>query len=224
MINTAGKLLISAFIVIMIGLALIQVVADDVELVKTSSYTSPNESVTLTVITSDIINETVTLSSVGASTGTLANNWLTVFTGLRNLTSENITSFCNVTLSSGAIECNATGDTTAYADYTYNDYSTGALANDELISFDACRNSTMTDIDIGVWCNVTLTSGAVKVEYDNFTDDLAYIDYVYESDTGYIRGSTSKTLITLVILFFAIGILAVGIGFAWKAFKDSDVM
>ena len=121
MINTAGKLLISAFIVIMIGLALIQVVADDVELVKTSSYTSPNESVTLTVITSDIINETVTLSSVGASTGTLANNWLTVFTGLRNLTSENITSFCNVTLSSGAIECNATGDTTAYADYTYND-------------------------------------------------------------------------------------------------------
>ena len=149
MINDRLSLLISAFIVIILGVVLIVPIGDDVELVKTASYSRENE--------------TVTLSSVGASTGTLEKDALLSFDALRNETSETLTSFCNVTLSTGALKCNATGSTISYA------------------------------------------------------------DYVYESDTPYVRGATTKTLITLVILFFAIAILAVGLGFVVKAFKDAGV-
>ena len=150
MISTQMKLLMSAFIVIILGVVLIQSIGDDVELVKVGSRTTTNES---------------------------------------------------VAISSGA----------------------GTLANDELHSFDACRNSTMITIISGVECNVTLATGTVVVNPINFTDNLAYIDYKYEPDT-YVHSSAARTILTLVILFFVIGILTVGIGFAWKALKDSGVL
>lgn len=223
MINTQGKiltLLFSAFIVILLGVVLIQPIADDIETVKASSYDIINESVTLSVTTRDIANETHTLV---ANETTLSNNYLTALTGLRNITSEDITGYCNITLITGALKCNETFDATIYADYTYNDFSTGTLAHDELASFDACRNSTMTAILAGTNCNVTLINGAVKVTYDNFTDDLAYIDYKYDTDT-YVRSGAARTLLTLIILLFAIAILTVGVGFAIAAFKQSGVM
>ena len=144
------NLLISAFIVIILGVVLIGPIGDDVELVKTSSY--------------DAANETVTLSAAHtASTGTLTNDKLISLSALRNETSDNIIGHCNITLVTGGLKCNATNSTTAYA------------------------------------------------------------DYIWESNTPYIRGATTKTLITLVILFFAIAILAIGLGFAVKAFKDAGV-
>ncbi len=140
------NLLISAFIVIILGVVLIVPIGDDVELVKTASFTVINES-----------------------------------TGL-----------------------------------------TGTLNNDELITFDACRNSTMDAILIGTHCNVTLANGVVSANALNFSNSLVFIDYKYTPDT-YVRSSTARTLITLVILFFAIAILAVGLGFVVKSFKDAGV-
>jgi len=78
--------------------------------------TSTQQGQTITSIN----NETVTLSSVNASTGKLANDDLTAIPTLRNETSESLYSeFCNVTLSTGDLSCNATGSLTCYADYTY---------------------------------------------------------------------------------------------------------
>ena len=139
------NLLISAFIVIILGVVLIVPIADDVELVKTATRSIVNES-----------------------------------TGL-----------------------------------------TGTLNNDELLTFDACRNSSMNAILIDTNCNVTLTTGVVSANAANFSDSLVFIDYTYTPDT-YVRDSTARTLITLVILFFAIAILAVGLGFVMKSFKDVE--
>ena len=141
------NLLISAFIVVILGVVLIVPIGDDVELVKTASFSPTNESIGLT----------------------------------------------------------------------------GTLDNDELISFDACRNSTMDTIVIDIYCNVTVPGGVVVANSDNFTDGLVFIDYTYTPDT-YVRSGTARTLITLVILFFAIAILAVGLGFVMKAFKDGGIM
>lgn len=145
MINDRLSLLISAFIVIILGVVLIVPIGNDVELVKIASFAVLNES-----------------------------------TGL-----------------------------------------TGTLNNDELITFDACRNSSMTAVT-GIFCNVTLTSGVVSANSANFSDSIVFIDYTYTPDT-YVRSSTARTLITLVILFFAIAILAVGIGYVKKSFEDSGM-
>ena len=145
------KLLFSAFIVIIVGVVLLGTIGDSTELVKTSSYS--------------VLNESVTISS-----------------GL------------------------------------------GTLANDELISFDACRNSSMISIPTtGNYCNVTLTSGAVSVNPANFTDNLAFIGYTYEPDT-YVHSSAARTILTLTILFFALFILAIGVGYAWKSLKEGGVI
>ncbi len=222
--NNQTKLLFTAFVAIIIGVVLIGAIGDEVSVVSLASATISNESVSLAVTTATIENETITLTQLGdRSTGTLSNNFLTSLTALRNITSENVLGFCNITLVTGELECNATNSTTAFADYTFNHFSTGLLANDELISLDACRNSTMTAVTVDTVCNVTLATGAIKIAYDNFTDDLAFIDYKFTPDT-FVRGQTSRTLLNITILLFAIAIIAIGIGFAIMSFKVSGVM
>lgn len=218
--NNIGKLLITAFIVIILGLALIQPLADDVESVKISSINVSNESVSLSVTTTTITNESNTLE--GNATN-LTFDYVSSITELRNFSSEIITGFCNVTLVTGRLVCNGTGNQTIFADYVFNDYSIGTLANDELNSLDVCRNSSMDTISVNNDCNVTLTTGIIRVNYANFTDGSAFINYRYVPD-NYVRSAAARTLLTLTILFFAIGIITVGIMFAWKALKDSDVL
>ena len=149
MIDTQGKLLLSSFMAILIGIVLIQPIGDDIELLKVSSRTITNES---------------------------------------------------IAISSGA----------------------GTLANDEGISFDACRN-TSDIMTANTLCNVTLATGIVAVDPTNFSDGLAFIDYKYEPDT-YVHSSAARVIVTQTRLFFAIAILLVGIGFAIAAFKQSGVM
>ncbi|KKN26857.1 hypothetical protein LCGC14_0870620 [marine sediment metagenome] len=97
------KLLIMGFVTIIIGLVLIQVIADDVERVK--------------IATIPIVNE----SLASGTTITLANDELTIFSGLRNLTTQNIViTQCNSTLATGVLVCNSTKlESTVNADYTY---------------------------------------------------------------------------------------------------------
>lgn len=99
----------------------------------------------------------------------------------------------------------------------------GTLANDEGLTFTACRNSTMDAIVVSTNCNVTLATGEVLVEPHNFSDNLAYIDYTYEPDT-YVHSSTARTLLVNTRLFFAMAVMVVGIGFAIAGFKQSGIM
>ncbi len=223
MINTQMKLLMSAFIAILIGVVLLQPMADDIEGVKASSYSIGNESVSLTVNTNTFLNESNTLV---ANVTTLAQNYVTVLTAIRNESADNMLGFCNFTTlntKTATLKCNETGSATIYVEYTYNSYVTGKLAHDEIVSLDGCRNATMTAVTTNTYCNVTLASGDVRGEYDNFTTGSAYIDYSYDTDQ-YVRSSAARTLITITILFFAIAILLIGVGFAIAAFKDSGVM
>lgn len=220
MINTQGKLLITAFVAILIGVVLIQSIADDVELVKTSSYTALNESLLLTVNTITISNESATM--VAENTTTLANTFLFNLTALRNESSQDYISYCNVTLSTGVLVCNDTGGAVIYADYIYYSDSTGTLAFNDLISYDANRNSSMIS-KIGD-CNITLSTGGLVCNKTAFGDNTTYSDYTYEPDTPYLRSSTPGTLLTITIIFFVIGILTVGIGYAVKSFKEGGIM
>ena len=99
----------------------------------------------------------------------------------------------------------------------------GYLKYDELTAAaTACRNSTMNAILLGTHCNVSQTSGLVTVG-SNFSTNLAYIDYTYEPD-DYVSSATTRTLNRLVIMFFALGILSVGIGLVYKGLKDNNIL
>jgi len=235
MINTQGKLLIAAFMTILIGVVLIQPIADEIEDVSTGSRNIYNESVSLTITTTDVINESVTFSiyTHGANisiNATLVHNYVTALTNLKNESSAGVDGVslmgeCNITLNAGDagfLSCNATNSTGAYANYTFRDVSTGTLTYDELSAFNTCRNSTQYTIS-GTDCNVTLTNGNVRVTYDNFTDDTAYINYSYIPD-NYVRGATSRTMLSTTRLLFAIFVMTLAAGFAYAAFKQSGAM
>ncbi|KKK96905.1 hypothetical protein LCGC14_2658080 [marine sediment metagenome] len=70
-----------------------------------------------------------------------------------------------------------------------------------------CYNTTnMEEIVVGTHCNATLSSGDIKVEYDNFTTSNAQLNYTYEPDT-YVQSATARSLLSLTILFFALAVL-----------------
>lgn len=79
-------------------------------------------------------NETLTFTA--ENTEITDNDDLISVTGLRNITSEDITSFCNITLKTGIIQCNETESNTGYIDYNYypDNYIKGNSASRILMS------------------------------------------------------------------------------------------
>ena len=224
-VSNGMKLLFSAFIVLLIGVVLIQPIADSITSVSTGSITVLNETLEFVSVTTVVLNESQNLTNgTGTSphnlTGSLDFNDLTVITAIRNLTNEDKLSSCNITLSSGGIICNFTGyPANLFFDYTYISGRTETLANDELISLDALRNVTSEGI-LG-FCNVTLASGDLVC--NNTYSATGFADYKYTPD-NFVRGSAARTILNLTILFFALLILAIGIGFAMKSLKESGMM
>ena len=221
MINTQGKLLLTAFIIILLGIVLIQPIGDDVEVAKTASLSATNETLAFIAVTIDVSNESQANTgnaSIGA-TYTLTFDDLSAFTAVRNQSATVVTSDCNATLIGGIILCNATNSTNLFFDYTYNIGRIETLTNDELIGIDALRNETSDDIT--GWCNVTLSTGGLVC--NNTYSSIGYADYRYTPDT-YVRNSTARTLLTITVLLFAIAVLILGIAYAWNALKDSGVL
>jgi len=222
MINTQGKLLISAFIIILLGVILIAPLADDVEEVSTGSVIVTNETLSWSSLTTAVSNESATLSSnATSSTGNLSNDDLTAFTAMRNETSEIVTNYCNITLFTGRLQCNNTGSQNVYVDYTYISGRTETFANDELTSLDEIRNATALGTVITSYCNVTLSTGGLIC--NNTHNATAFGDYTYTHDT-YVRSSAARRLLAVTIIFFAITVLVIGMGYAWKAFKEGGVI
>lgn len=215
-----GKLLIMGFVTILIGVVLISPIGDDVALTRVGSRRVNNETISLSTIVGTSTNESNTLV---ANTTTLANNLLVALTALRNETAEIVTTECNVTLPTGVLVCNDTGSATIYADYTYNAFRTGKTANDEVLSLDNCYNVTMQPILVDTHCNITLSSGDVKIEYDNVTTGNAHLNYTYEPDT-YVQSATARSLLSLTILFFALAVMIVGAGMVIAGFKQGGIL
>jgi len=129
-------------------------------------------------------------------TGNTTQNYLTSLTMLRNSTGVNgsVVKDCNMTLATGTLYCNHSFvDSKLVANYTYNkNASGGTLSQASLfVSVTACRNSAMTAILLGVHCNVSSVDTSVSVDYDNFTDGLAYIDYTHYTETYMINISNN---------------------------------
>jgi len=222
MIESHGKLLMTAFVLIILGVVFLGAIADDVNEITTSSYTVANETLNFVDATTAISNESHANNgnaSVGA-TFTLTYNNLTVLTEVRNQSATVITGDCNVTLSSAYFSCNATNTTNFFVDYTYVSGKTESTYYDALTTLSALRNVTSEDI-IG-YCNVTLSTGALVC--NNTYSTVGYADYTYETDVAYVRSSTTRSILTITVLFFAVAIVVLGIGYAIKSFKEGNLM
>lgn len=222
MVDTSNqmKLLISAFMVLLLGAVLIRPIANDIDQVNTPSYDATNETLAFADSTTIVLNESYTniiLPTIGVNF-TVANDDLASVQEIRNSSATVIN--CNVTLRAGFLSCNETNSTAIFVDYTWISGKTVTLANDDVLTLTALRNVTSESI-IGE-CNATFSTGALVC--NNTHNGTGFADYTYESTTGFIRSSTTRTLLTLVTLFFAITVLAIGIGFAVKSFKEGGLM
>ena len=222
MVNAIGGVLIATFIAIIIGTALIDPISDDVELSKVSSITIDNESLSFSISTQSAVNENITNNGDGATMATfnLKYNNVTVLSSIANATYNDRTTQCNVTLASGAVQCNLTNSSYFYVNYTYVSKLTETLAYDEVKAVNSITNATSPSNVLTGHCNVTLANGNLVC---NNTHSLnAYINYSYEPDT-YVHSSTARTSLTLTVLFFAIAILAFGIGAVMKSFREGGL-
>ena len=221
MIETHGKILITAFVALIIGIVLIQAIGNDVESTKVSSVRVENEALTFSDFTTDVANESQpTTGDLVIASYNLTNNNVTILTEIRNSSSAIVTSQCNITFFSGEILCNITNSTNLFFEYTFVSGKTVTLANDE-VTLTWLRNLTVAGNDLTPFCNVTSASGAINC--NNTYGTTAAANYTYIPD-GFVRGAASRNLLTLTVLFFAIAILAIGIGMAVKSFKESGVL
>jgi len=104
-----------------------------------------------------------------------------------------------------------------------------ALANDEVISFTSLSEENGSALALTTDYIINLSLGQVflinnshtvetlNTTYTNHTNAT----YVYQMD-NYIENGTSRTIISLLVIFFAIGVLAIGLQalglFDWKQF------
>ncbi len=142
-----------------------------------------NETLAFLNVSATVENETVTLNetgndSAGPSVGNLSNREILVITEIRNETSEIITGFCNITQSTGAVQCNATGSTTMFVNYTFAESLTSTLGNGDLTTLTALRN--ITSENIINFCNITLSTGALVCN-QTFGTGVGFADYTHTS-------------------------------------------
>jgi len=101
---------------------------------------------------------------------------------------------------------------------------TGSLAKSDIDSVSYFGNTTMNTgqtefaVDLGV--NWT-TAGALTVA-GNFTDDNYNVSYLHYPDE-YVKDSTSRTLLPLIIIFFALAVLAGGVMLALSGLRGMGI-
>ena len=101
--------------------------------------------------------------------------------------------------------------------------------NDEWISLDAVRNGS-ADVHTSQ-CNATLLTGIIKCnDTATATNNVScgagascFVDYTYTPDT-FVADGTSRTLVNLVTIFFAVAIFALAAGMAMASFRGMGLL
>lgn len=90
-----------------------------------------------------------------------------------------------------------------------------ALTYDDFEAVSEVRNSSHAVMTVTTDYTVGAADGEITVRSGTGT---YYADYVYYPD-GYVSDSTSRILLNLLVIFFAIGVLAFGVGYAKKSIE-----
>ena len=224
MVDTKGGLniIVGGFIAILLGVVLVQVIADSIKGTETIN-TVTNESFTLTTTNNAIVNESVTLTSQIGNTGNTSVIKVSFFGNGTNSTDLAAISFgteVNVSRDGQIIVAAAFfGGSGPYnITYNYTSVGTGTLDNEDIDSGSFFGNATisthLTGIAVGTEVNFSRT-GTVAVSTYNFTAGTYNASYTYEDALF-----TAKTLLGLTTIFFVIAILLIGFALVKKSLFD----
>jgi len=110
----------------------------------------------------------------------------------------------------------ATNETLTYSDLLANISNTTSTSNDDITGVTYFANLT-DDLTANIDTTVNWTrAGVITIDREaNGYNNTFYIDYSWESD-NYVSHGVSRTLINLLIIFFALAILATGL---WAMYK-----
>ncbi len=217
--------IVMGFVLIVIGIALLGVIADSIA-ANTTLTSNVNDSVTITSATNVIISENIVISSSAGQTGNVSLKSLTFFgnsTFNTSMFGQPIGIAVNWTRA-GLITVNFT-DGNYNISYTYSTNSTGT-ANKDIVSVSYFGNGSIntdtTGIDFDVDVNWT-RAGVINVDSINFTDVTYDFSYIYEGDK-YVSDSTSRVLLLLVTLFFSLAVMLLGYVMVKNGFEGMGII
>ncbi len=227
------KIIISAFVAIIIGVVLLGDIADK-QVANITLNNRVNETLTITQTLTSIINETITSFSGG--TARVANFGLVDVTFFGNKSFGTQTPGINLTLHvnftrSGTIiisQTNFTGPGPYNISYQYISSATGSLDQDDVVTLSSFANaslgSTTAGINIGgTGGQINFTkAGAISLSPGNFSAGSYNASYDYEGDL-YVVDSKAYPFLKLIPLFFALVLLAIGIGATLQSVFGFDI-
>lgn len=98
---------------------------------------------------------------------------------------------------------------------------TGSTDDDNVTSVTFFGNST-ENTEIGGWVigtDVNVTSAGVVTTAGNVSDGNYVVSYAYQPN-NYISDGTSRAVTKLIPIFFALGILSIGLAFGYSGIKE----
>lgn len=219
-------IIIGGFIAILLGIILVDVIADNIEASRSLSNID-NETITISSTDNTATNESILISTSGK--GQTHNASVVGVTFFGNATnSTHLTDVVqgvevNYTASGGIIVATDVFSNGTYnISYTYSTAGTGELGQDDVTAISYFGNgntsTAVSGLEIGDEVNVTKATGVLSVSTLNFTDGDYNVSYTYEGSL-YVASSTSRTLLGLIVIFFVIGIVAIAV----NLFKKMDI-
>ena len=220
------NVVIGAFIAIIVGVVLAQVIGDQIK--ATSSLISvSNESITISNTNNVIVNESITITSGSGDTLNTSVVRVGFFgngTNNTDLAAVTIGEEVNFTRD-GVIRVSTDqfpGASPYNISYNYTSDATGNTANEDVLSVGFFGNGNVsthvTGIEVGGEINFT-KPGVITVSTLNFSAENQNISYTYEGAL-FVNNSTARTLLKLIPLFFVLAIVAIGIAMFKDSFKD----
>ena len=221
------NVIVGGFIALILGLILIGVVADTISTLD-DIVNVVNESITVSSTSNAVVNQSITMSS---NSGTTGNGSVYILSFFGNAT--NSSHLASVTL---GLHVNITRDGVVVTDnqrfaasgiynisYTFTTDGIGTTSvTEDVTSLDFFGNATIsthiTGIAIGAEANLS-SKGNLRVSTYNFTDGTYNVSYTHEG-VNFVANKTARTLINLIIIFFALAILAIGFMIMRDSFPD----
>ncbi len=223
------KQIMSVFVALILGIVLIQVIANH-EVGNTELSGVTNESIAMSSGTANVvINETIAMVSQVGVVGNCGLIDITFFgnnsnsTGLPNV---NVSQHVNITGYREFIvsEAQFPADGDYNISYTFA-ARTGSTARDDLVSMSFFGNGTnntfLSSVTIGTQVNFS-KEGVITASSCHFSDGSYNTSYGYEGDL-YVTDSKSRNLLTLNSLFFALVLFAVAVGGAIASTKGFTI-
>lgn len=96
--------------------------------------------------------------------------------------------------------------------------ATGNLDQDDVITMTYFGNSSNDSSD-GLGTDINFTKAGVVTLGGTYADGAYHAEYNFERDL-YVVDSSSRSLINLNVLFFAIAIVLIAVGLGYKALSD----